>query len=158
VFSRLFAVVFRRLMMSNRAPDRRAYKAMMTRVVAGDSAHDGSLKTAFRIRGIRRGDHAKRHGGANVEDFHAKPHSGYSNRGRRDLRSLSNLALVIAGGSLINLGKHGHSNPGVFPVQRLRGDRLKRLPFERNGSNDKKSLKIKMLEQALIEKVYQLFR
>jgi len=145
-------------MMSNRAPDRRAYKAMMTRVVAGDSAHDGSLKTAFRIRGIRRGDHAKRHGGANVKDFHAKPHSGYSNRGRRDLRSLSNLALVIAGGSLINLGKHGHSNPGVFPVQGLRGDRLKRLPFERNGSNDKKSLKIKMLEQALIEKVYQLFR
>jgi hypothetical protein len=28
----------------------------------------------------------------------------------------------------------------------------------RHGSNDKKSLKIKMLEQALIEKVYQLFR
>jgi hypothetical protein len=34
----------------------------------------------------------------------------------------------------------------------------KRFPFERNRSNDKKSLKIKMLEQALIEKVYQLFR
>jgi hypothetical protein len=35
---------------------------------------------------------------------------------------------------------------------------LERFPFERNRSNDKKSLKIKMLEQALIEKVYQLFR
>jgi len=35
---------------------------------------------------------------------------------------------------------------------------LERVPFERNRSNDKKSLKIKMLEQALIEKVYQLFR
>jgi hypothetical protein len=33
---------------------------------------------------------------------------------------------------------------------------LERLSFERNRSNDKKSLKIKMLEQALIEKVYQL--
>jgi hypothetical protein len=33
-----------------------------------------------------------------------------------------------------------------------------RFPFERNRSNDKKSLKIKVLEQALIEKVYQLFR
>jgi len=37
-------------------------------------------------------------------------------------------------------------------------DALERFPFERNRSNDKKSLKIKMLEQALIEKVYQLFR
>jgi hypothetical protein len=35
---------------------------------------------------------------------------------------------------------------------------LERFPFERNRSNDKKSLKIKMLKQALIEKVYQLFR
>jgi hypothetical protein len=35
---------------------------------------------------------------------------------------------------------------------------LERFPFERNRSNDKKSLKLKMLEQALIEKVYQLFR
>ena len=35
---------------------------------------------------------------------------------------------------------------------------LERLSFERNRSNDKKSLKIKMLEQALIEKVYQLFQ
>ncbi len=35
---------------------------------------------------------------------------------------------------------------------------LERFPFERNRSNDKKSLKIKTLEQALIEKVYQLFR
>jgi hypothetical protein len=34
---------------------------------------------------------------------------------------------------------------------------LERFPFERNRSNDKKSLKIKTLEQALIEKVYQLF-
>ncbi len=36
--------------------------------------------------------------------------------------------------------------------------RLERFPFERNHSNDRKSLKIKMLEQALIEKVCQLFR
>ena len=36
--------------------------------------------------------------------------------------------------------------------------RLERFPFERNCSNDKKSLNINMLEQALIEKVYQLFR
>jgi hypothetical protein len=35
---------------------------------------------------------------------------------------------------------------------------LERFPFERNRSNDKKWLKIKTLEQALIEKVYQLFR
>jgi hypothetical protein len=35
---------------------------------------------------------------------------------------------------------------------------LERFPFERNRSNDKKSLKTKMVEQALIEKVYQLFR
>ena len=35
---------------------------------------------------------------------------------------------------------------------------LERFRFERNRSNDKKSLKTKMLEQALIEKVYQLFR
>jgi hypothetical protein len=34
---------------------------------------------------------------------------------------------------------------------------LERFPFERNRSNDKKSLQINMLEQALIEKVYQLF-
>jgi hypothetical protein len=34
---------------------------------------------------------------------------------------------------------------------------LERLSFERNRSKDKKSLKIKTLEQALIEKVYQLF-
>jgi hypothetical protein len=38
------------------------------------------------------------------------------------------------------------------------GGGLERFPFERNRSNDKKSLKTKMLEQALIEKVYQLFR
>jgi hypothetical protein len=36
--------------------------------------------------------------------------------------------------------------------------RLERFPFERNCSNGKKSLKIKTLEQALIEKVYQVFR
>ncbi len=35
---------------------------------------------------------------------------------------------------------------------------LEHFPFERNRSNDKKSLKIKTLEQALVEKVYQLFR
>jgi hypothetical protein len=34
---------------------------------------------------------------------------------------------------------------------------LERLSFERNHSNDKKSLKIKILEQDLIEKIYQLF-
>jgi hypothetical protein len=34
---------------------------------------------------------------------------------------------------------------------------LERFPFERHRSNDRKSLKIKMLEQALIEKVHQLF-
>jgi predicted butyrate kinase (DUF1464 family) len=39
-----------------------------------------------------------------------------------------------------------------------RSSPLERLSLERNRSNDKKSLKIKMLEQALIEKVYQLFR
>ena len=37
-------------------------------------------------------------------------------------------------------------------------DLLVRFPFERNRSNDKKSRKIKMLEQVLIAKVYQLLR
>jgi hypothetical protein len=44
----------------------------------------------------------------------------------------------------------------VVALRRL--GQIERFPFERNRSNDKKSLKIKMLEQALIEKVYQLFR
>jgi hypothetical protein len=65
-----FAVVFVRLMSSNRAANRRAYNGMMTRVVAGDSAHGGSLKTAFGVSGIRRGDYAKRQSAANTKDFH----------------------------------------------------------------------------------------
>ncbi len=36
--------------------------------------------------------------------------------------------------------------------------RLARFPFERKRSNDKKSCEIKMLEQVLIAKVYQLLR
>ncbi len=47
---------------------------------------------------------------------------------------------------------------GSFFIFTSIGVPLERFPFERNRSNDKKSLKIKMLEQALIEKVYQLFR
>jgi hypothetical protein len=43
-------------------------------------------------------------------------------------------------------------------IERIARPPLERFPFERNRSNDRKSLKIKMLEQALIEKVYQLFR
>jgi hypothetical protein len=44
------------------------------------------------------------------------------------------------------------------PPRGAKGGLLERFPFEWNRSDDKKSLKIKMLEQALIEKVYQLFR
>jgi hypothetical protein len=44
----------------------------------------------------------------------------------------------------------------TFGLKAARG-RLARFPFERNRSNDKKSRQIKMMEQALIEKVYQLF-
>ena len=38
------------------------------------------------------------------------------------------------------------------------GKTASRFPFERNRSNDKKSRKIKILEQVLIAKVYQLLR
>jgi len=48
---------------------------------------------------------------------------------------------------------------GRTPVETTdRPQTQERIPFERNRSNHKNSLKIKMLEQALIEKVYQLFR
>jgi hypothetical protein len=54
---------------------------------------------------------------------------------------------------------HGLRRPGrrAWASERQAAT-LERFPFERNRSNDKKSLKIKTLEQALIEKVYQLFR
>jgi hypothetical protein len=44
---------------------------MMTGVVAGDSAHDGSLETAFGVRGVRHGDRGKRQNGGNIKDFHS---------------------------------------------------------------------------------------
>jgi hypothetical protein len=54
-----FMVMFSRLMSYSRAANRRADNAMMARVMAGDSAHNGPLKTAFGARGAMRGDHAK---------------------------------------------------------------------------------------------------
>jgi hypothetical protein len=54
-----FMVMFSRLMSPNRAPNRRAYNAMMARVMAGDAANNGALKTAFGVRGVRRRDHEK---------------------------------------------------------------------------------------------------
>ena len=54
-----FTVMFSRLMSSNRAPSGRTYKAMMTCVVAGNSANNSSLKTAFGICRVGHGDHGK---------------------------------------------------------------------------------------------------
>jgi hypothetical protein len=51
--------MFSRLMSSNRAANGGAYKAVMTCVVAGDSANNSALKTAFSICGVRHGDHGK---------------------------------------------------------------------------------------------------
>ncbi len=59
------------------------------------------------------------------------------------------------GGAFSDLGK---INEIANAIHLALSERLERFPFERNRSNDKKSLRIKMLEQALIEKVYQLFR
>ena len=64
------AVVFVRFMPSNRAANRRAYNGMMTRVVAGDSAHGGSLETALGAGGIWRGDRGKDQCGANIKHLH----------------------------------------------------------------------------------------
>ena len=58
-----------------------------------------------------------------------------------------------------SLRQDAQAPDGRFPTKgRTVRTKLERFPFERNRSNDKKSLKIKMLEQALIEKVYQLFQ
>ncbi len=47
---------------------------------------------------------------------------------------------------------------GPVPPRRQPRGALARFPFERNRSNDKKSRKIKILEQVLITKVCQLSR
>jgi hypothetical protein len=54
-----FTVIFSRLMSSNRAPNGRTYNAVMTCIVAGDSANNSSLKTAFGICRVGHGDHGK---------------------------------------------------------------------------------------------------
>jgi len=119
--STAFVVVFSRLMSSNRAPNRRAYNAMMTRVVAGDSAHDGSLETAFGVRGVGHGDHGKRQNGGNIKDFHwDSPFWLQLPPSTRRSFLVANLARVIAEGSRFCLGKLDKAGePGVFPVQRL---------------------------------------
>ena len=61
--------------------------------------------------------------------------------------------LFAKGDRILDYRLHGEAMKQLCPALDL-----ERFPFERNRSNDKKSLKIKMLEQALIEKVYQLFR
>ena len=114
-----FVVVFSRLVSSNRAAKRRAYNAMMTRVVAGDSAHDCPLETAFGVRGVRHGDCGKRQNGGNIQDFHWDCPFWLHPSTRRSLL-VAKLARVIAEGSRFCLGKHDKSKePGVFPVQRL---------------------------------------
>jgi hypothetical protein len=108
-------------MSSNRAPNGRAYNAMMTRVVAGDSAHDGSLETAFGVRGVRHGDRGKHQNGGNIKDFHwDSPFWLQLPPSTRRSFLYANLARVIAGGSRFCLGKHDETKlPGVFPVHEL---------------------------------------
>ena len=65
-----FAVVFVRLMSSDRTANRRADDGMMPRVVAGDSAHGGSLETAFGAGGIWHGDRGKDQCGAKIKYSH----------------------------------------------------------------------------------------
>ncbi len=96
------AVVFVRFMPSNRAANRRAYNGMMTRVVAGDSAHGGSLETALGAGGIWRGDRGKDQCGANIKHLHWGGPFRLPRSTRRSLLS-TNLARLIVGGSRLVL-------------------------------------------------------